>query len=211
MNQITPYRVLTPRLMLRCWDPGDALELAGLVARNLEHLRPWMNWAKDENSDPEIQYQRLRQARARFDQDLDFIYGVLSRDGQTLLGSTGLHTRVGEGVLEIGYWIDKDHTRQGLATELSAALTKTAFEIFKVKRVEIHCDPENLASAAVPRKLGYTLEAVLRQRTVDYDGKPSDSMIWTLLESEYPTSPGALITIEAFDAAGREIPFQFQD
>lgn len=210
MNQITPYRVLTPRLMLRCWDPGDAPELAGLVARNLEHLRPWMNWANDENSDPETQYQRLRQARARFDQDLDFIYGVLSRDGQTLLGSTGLHTRVGEGVLEIGYWIDKDHTRQGLATELSAALTKTAFEIFKVKRVEIHCDPENLASAAVPRKLGYTLEAVLRQRTVDYDGKPSDSMIWTLLESEYPTSPGAKITIEAFDAAGREIPFRFQ-
>jgi RimJ/RimL family protein N-acetyltransferase len=210
MNQITPYRVLTPRLMLRCWDPGDAPALAGLVARNLEHLRPWMNWASEENAQPEIQYQRLRQARARFDQDLDFIYGVLSRDGQTLLGSTGLHTRVGEGVLEIGYWIDKDHTRQGLATELSAALTKTAFEIFKVKRIEIHCDPENLASAAVPRKLGYTLEAVLRQRTVDYDGKPSDSMIWTLLESEYPTSPGALIAIEAFDAAGREIPFQFQ-
>ncbi len=209
MNQITPYRVLTPRLMLRCWDPGDAPALAGLVARNLEHLRPWMNWASDENSDLEIQYQRLRQARARFDQDLDFIYGVLSRDGQTLLGSTGLHTRVGEGVLEIGYWIDKDHTRRGLATELSAALTKTAFEIFKVKRVEIHCDPENLASAAVPRKLGYTLEAVLRQRTVDYDGKPSDSMIWTLLESEYPTSPGALIAIEAFDAAGRKIQFQF--
>ena len=78
MNQITPYRVLTPRLMLRCWDPGDAPALAGLVARNLEHLRPWMNWANDENSDPETQYQRLRQARARFDQDLDFIYGVLS-------------------------------------------------------------------------------------------------------------------------------------
>jgi RimJ/RimL family protein N-acetyltransferase len=205
MTQTTPYRIVTPRLLLRCWNPLDAQSLADLVGRNLEHLRPWMPWASEENAQLELQYERLRIARARFDQDEEYIYGIFSRDGQTVMGSTGLHTRVGKDALEIGYWVDKDHTRQGLATETSAALTKTAFEIFKVRRVEIHCDPMNLASAAVPRKLGYTLEATLRQRSHDYDGKPSDSMIWTLLEDEYPASPSAAIAIEAYDAADRRI------
>jgi RimJ/RimL family protein N-acetyltransferase len=205
MPLYTPYSILTPRLMLRCWNPADAADLAELVTRNLEHLRPWMPWATEENANIAVQYQRLRQVRSQFDRDEDYIYGIFSLDSKTLIGSTGLHTRVGEGALEIGYWIDQAHTRQGLATEASAALTKVAFEIFQVNRVEIHCDPGNLASAAVPRKLGYTLEAILRQRTRDYYGKPSDSMIWSLLANEYPTSPPASKSIEAMDAAGNKI------
>lgn len=201
----TPYRILTPRLMLRCWNPSDAPQLRDVVLRNLEHLRPWMAWASEENAQVDAQYQRLRQARARFDLDQDFVYGVFNRDGQTIIGSSGLHTRVGEGVLEIGYWIDKDQVGRGLATEASAALTKAAIELFKVARVEIHCDPGNVASAAIPRKLGYTLEAVLRQRSTDYYGNPSDSMIWTLLEAEYSNSPSASQAIEAYDGADRRI------
>lgn len=205
MTPIIPYRILTPRLLLRCWEPADAPALAAAVGRNLDHLRPWMPWATEENAQVDFQYQRLRLARARFDQDEEYIYGVFSRDGQTLIGSTGLHTRVGHSALEIGYWMDKNHTSQGLATETSASLTKVAFEIFMMDRVEIHCDPANLASAAVPRKLGFTLEAVLRQRSTDYYGNPSDSMIWSLLKSEYPSSPAAAIAIEAFDGAGGPI------
>ena len=200
-----PYRILTSRLLLRCWEPADAPQLADVVGRNLEHLRPWMAWAGEENAQVDYQYERLRQARARFDLGQDFVYGVFSRDGRFILGSSGLHTRAGEGALEIGYWIDKDHIGLGLASEASAALTKVAFEIFKVNRVEIHCDPANLASAAIPRKLGYTLEATLRQRSADYYGNPSDSMIWTLLETEYPGSPSTTQAIETFDGANRTI------
>jgi RimJ/RimL family protein N-acetyltransferase len=121
------------------------------------------------------------------------------------LGSTGLHTRRGPQAREIGYWIHVDHVGQGYATEASAALTKVAFKIDGMDRVEIHCDPANLASAAVPKKLGYTHEATLRRRSHWDDGKIEDSMIWTLFAADYPTSPAAQLEIQAFDAAGREI------
>jgi RimJ/RimL family protein N-acetyltransferase len=205
MAHSTPYRIYTPRLLLRCWEPADAPQLAEVVSRNLEHLRPWMAWASEENTQVNVQYERLRQARARFDLDQDYVYGIFGRDGQSIWGSTGLHTRAGDDALEIGYWIDKDRGSQGLATETSAALTKVAFEIFKVVRVEIHCDPGNLASAAIPRKLGYTLEATLRQRSTDFYGNLSDSMIWSLLAAEYPSSPSASQAIETFDGANRRI------
>ena len=91
----SPYRIRTPRLLLRCWDPADAPQLVDVVSRNLEHLRPWIAWASEENVQIDLQYQRLRQARARFDLDQDFVYDVFSRDGQAIIGSSGLHTRIG--------------------------------------------------------------------------------------------------------------------
>ncbi len=110
----------------------------------------------------EVQYTRLRNVRAEFDLDQEYGYLIYDRGGTELLGSTGLHRRGPERSLEIGYWIDKFHTHQGLATETSAALTRAAFELLDVLRVEIHCDPANTASAAVPARLGYTNDGTLR-------------------------------------------------
>ena len=199
------YRILTSRLCIRCWHPADAEALNAAVIASREHLIPWMPWAKEENTlQDRIRY--LRETRGRFDLGEDFTYGILSRDEHLVLGSSGLHTRRGKEVREIGYWIHVDHIGKGYATETSAALTKVAFEIEGVDRVEIHCDPLNMASASIPQKLGYTHEATLRRRSHWDDGKVEDSMIWTLFASDYPDSPAAQTEIQAFDAAGRKIP-----
>jgi RimJ/RimL family protein N-acetyltransferase len=199
------YRVRTRRLILRCWEPADAALLKAAIDASLEHLRPWMPWAEDEPDELQAKIELLRQWRGNFDLGQDFVYGVFSLDQRQVLGSSGLHTRVGEGAREIGYWIHVDHINQGLATEVAAALTKTAFEIDAVQRVELHCDPRNVRSAAVPRKLGFVHEATLRQRTLDSEGKRRDTMIWTLLTKEYAASLASKAEIEAFDAAERRI------
>jgi RimJ/RimL family protein N-acetyltransferase len=199
------YRIQTQRLVLRCWNPPDAPLLKEAVDSNRPYLLPWMPWAAGEPEPPEVHLQRIRRWRANFDQDQDYIYGIFNLDETQVLGGTGLHTRIGDRALEIGYWIDWQHRLQGLATETAAALTRVAFEVQKVLRLEIHCDPRNLASAAVPRKLGFTLEATLRARTEDHLGAWTDSMIWTMLADEYPSSPAALANLEAYNAAGQRI------
>lgn len=199
------YRVHTRRLLVRCWDPADAPLVKAAIDASLEHLRPWMPWAENEPEDLQAKIERLRAWRGKFDLGQDFVYGVFSPDEKEVLGSSGLHTRVGEGAREIGYWIHVDHVNQGLATEVAGALTKVAFEVDGVQRVEIHCDPRNARSAAVPRKLGFMHEATLRQRTADAQGRRRDAMIWTLLVEEYETSMAERTEIEAYDAAGRRI------
>jgi RimJ/RimL family protein N-acetyltransferase len=200
------YRIVTTRLVIRCWNPHDAPLLSEAIEANLEHLRPWMPWAHQEPSSLERRISVLRNFRSKFDSDTDYVYGIFDLQESRVLGGTGLHTRAGESALEIGYWIHHNFTHQGLATETSAALTRVAFEINGVNRVEIHCDPQNLYSAAVPRKLGYTLEATLRQRTTKEDGSWSDSMIWTLVAAEYSKSPAANLPMTVFDAANQPIP-----
>jgi RimJ/RimL family protein N-acetyltransferase len=200
------YRIHTQRLVLRCWEPADAPLAKAAVDGSIEHLLPWLPWAAGHPQELQEHIERLRTWRSHFDAGQDFVYGVFARDESRVLGGSGLHIRTRDkDAREIGYWIHKDFTNQGLATELSAALTRVAFEIDQVKRVEIHCLPENLRSAAVPRKLGFSHEATLHQRIPLEDGSQGDVMIWTLFAADYPTSPAASAQIEAFDAAGRRI------
>ena len=198
------YRIETKRLLIRCYNPSDAALLAESVSESVEHLRPWMPWAYAEPEPMEEKIRRLKRFRGLFDLGQDFVYGIFNPENTKLLGGTGLHTRLGDSELEIGYWIHKDFINQGLVTESTAALVKVAFELIHVHRTEIHCDPSNLASAAIPRKLGFTHEGTLRAKTrfLDVWG---DSMIWGLLDTEYPDSLSSKADIRVFDADGQRV------
>ena len=199
------YRIETERLIVRCWEPHDAPLLQSAVEVSLEHLRPWMPWARGEPKSLDERVDLLRTFRARFDLDQEFVYGIFDRKEARVLGGAGLHKRAGDDSLEIGYWVHVDHTGQGLATEASAALTKVAFDVHGVDRVEIHCEPANDRSAAVPARLGFVCEATLRRRLVAADGTLADRMIWTLLREELSSSPAASARVAAFDVIGRRV------
>ena len=62
----------------------------------------------------------------------------------------------------------RDHRGRG-------ALTDAAFALDGIERVEIHCDEANLRSAAVPRRLGYTLAEI---RNKPPAGPPSGAGRW---------------------------------
>ena len=74
---------------------------------------------------------------------------------QRIAGSCGLHRRIAHDGLEIGYWIHPCFTRRGLATKVSWLLTDAALALPDISHVEIHHDKANVASAGVPRKLGF--------------------------------------------------------
>jgi RimJ/RimL family protein N-acetyltransferase len=156
----------SPRLLLRRVRAGDAEAIASAVGVSLPELRPWMAWATAEAADPRTQLLRVAEADELWEAGSDFIYSVLLQPGLTVVGEIGLHRQAGNGgqagngVVEIGYWIDSRHTGQGIGTEAARALTEEALALGGVTRAEIHCDEANLASAAIPRKLGYQLDRI---------------------------------------------------
>lgn len=199
------YRIETARTVLRCWQPADAPQLAAAVTASVEHLRPWMPWIDAEPMEPDARVKLLRGFRARFDRDEDYVYGIFTPDERTVLGGTGLHTRLGDDALEIGYWIHVEHINHGFATEIAAALTRVAFALHGVHRVEIHCDVANTASASIPRKLGFLHEATRREDVRRRDGSYRDTMIWTMLAHEFPRNPAAQAELRAFDVLGTQL------
>lgn len=200
------YRILTPRLVLRCWEPTDAPRLQEAITRSLDELRRWMPWAQHEPEELEAKVLRLRKFRAEFDQDREHVYGIFSRtDPQQILGSAGLHRRAATEVRELGYWIHSDYGGRGHATEAAGALTRLAFEVDRVRRAEIRCEPDNVRSARVAAKLGFRHEATLRQDVIGPDRRPRDTMIWALLAEDYRRCPAQATPLEAFDALQRRL------
>jgi RimJ/RimL family protein N-acetyltransferase len=136
----------------------DGDDIARAVGASLDHLRPWMPWATEAAAQPEAQRERGRQAEAVWEAGSDFIYVLRPDEAGPVIGNFGLHSRVGPGALEIGYWMHAGYVRQGYATAAAAALTETALALPGIDRVEIHTDEANTASAAIPARLGYRQE-----------------------------------------------------
>jgi RimJ/RimL family protein N-acetyltransferase len=199
-----PYRIETERLVIRSSDPRDAALLKDAIDSSLDHLRPWMPWTANEPQTLEEKTELLRGFRSEFDAGENFPYGIFSADETEQLGGTGLHPRIGPGGLEIGYFIRASATRQGIATESSAALTRASFEVCGADRVEIRIDPRNQASFGIPRKLGFLEEATLRRRLPSREGEPlRDVTIFTMFREDF--DPAIAPGIRAFDARGEQL------
>ena len=198
---------MTERLVARCWEPADAPLLKEAVDSSLEHLRPWMPWARDEPQTLPQKVQLLRAFRGQFDRGENFVYGLFSADESEVVGGSGLHPRAGDCIsLEIGYWIRASAIGRGYATEASAALARVGFEVCGADRIDIRVDPANERSAAVPRKLGFVEEARLRRRLISAPGEePRDALIFSLFRDGLSGSPVAAAQVEAFDAAGTRV------
>lgn len=190
------YRITTDRLVIRCWDPADAALFKEAIDSSLDHLLPWMPWAGAEPTPLEQKADLLRSFAGQFARGEDAVYGIFDAAEQRVLGSTGLHPRGGDGAREIGYWIRADAVGQGLASESTAALTRAGFEVDGLRRIEIHCDPTNVRSAAIPRRLGYA-------ETDERDGR--GHLVFRIDRSEYPGSPAAAAALTAYDAAGARL------
>lgn len=203
--RVPPYRLVTERLVIRCWEPSDAPALKDAVDSSLEHLRRWMPWAWDDPQPLDEKVNLLRTFRGNFDIGTDFVYSVWDRDEQELLGGSGLHPRVGQDALEIGYWVRASSVGKRVGTEFAGVLTRVALEICEVDRVEIRVEPGNRPSEAIPVRLGYTREAVLRRRLPWRDEQPHDAVVYSMFAHESAPALAALPTFDAWDAAGRPI------
>jgi RimJ/RimL family protein N-acetyltransferase len=176
-----PERVEEGRLVLRRMQAEDARTIAAVVGESLDHLRPWMPWATKEAADERTQRARIGEADDMWESGTDYIYAIFAPDGGggdgPLVGTIGLHRRAAENVIEIGYWIAVAQTRRGYGTAATRAATLLAVGLPGIRQVEIHCDEANLASAAIPRKLGYRLGRI-EPHEPEAPGEQGRRMIW---------------------------------
>jgi RimJ/RimL family protein N-acetyltransferase len=162
---------------LRWATVDDAGAIARAVGESLDHLKPWMPWADAQSADAEFQRGRLRNQPQQRERAEEWQYGVFAIADDALLGSIGLMTRRGPGTLEIGYWLHVDAGGRGVMTNAARALTEVGLHVFDVDQMIIACDEANTRSAAIPKRLGYTLERVER-RAPEAPGETGRTQLW---------------------------------
>ncbi len=157
---------------------ADGLAIRAAVTASLDHLSPWMPWATPAAMTEEGHRPFLEEAERTWDDGTSFAYALRrAGDPSAVVGTCGLHRRIGPGGIEIGYWVHVDHVGKGWATAAARALTEAAIALADVDRVEIHCDEANVRSAAVPLALGYRLDRV-EEDGIQAPGEVGRSLVW---------------------------------
>jgi RimJ/RimL family protein N-acetyltransferase len=140
-------------ITLRRWRQVDAESMLRAVTESKDHLSPWMPWAEGYSHASATEF--LAATEREWLAGTAYNYAIIV-DG-VVAGGCGLHSRIGPGGLEIGYWVHHAYLRRGVATAAAGALTEQALLLPGIDRVEIHHNPRNVASGGVPRRLGFAL------------------------------------------------------
>ncbi|MFB7616249.1 GNAT family N-acetyltransferase [Kitasatospora sp. NPDC056181] len=156
---------------------ADLPEFLRVVEESLEHLRPWMGWVA-EHSEANTRAFLVNRAE-RWARGQDYSYAIVS-DGD-IVGVCGLFRSAddADGGREIGYWLHPAATGRGLVTRAVRELVDQAFRLPGVEFVEVVHDPANLASGAVPARLGFT-EHLRRPRERLAPAETGEEQIWRL-------------------------------
>jgi RimJ/RimL family protein N-acetyltransferase len=178
--------IALPGYVMRRLTVSDAPAVSAAATESMDHLQPWMPWATPHGVTVETQRVRMSGPEWSWAPEGDYGFGVFLADGR-LVAALGLHRRIGPGALEIGYWVHVDHTRRGIATASARALTDAGFAMAGIRRMEIHCDAANRASAGVPAKLGYRLVGS-EDHVPEAPGEDGRRLIWVMYEREWKTA-----------------------
>jgi RimJ/RimL family protein N-acetyltransferase len=89
--------------------------------------------------------------------------------------------------LEIGgTWLAPEFWRSGINTEAKYLQLSHAFEVLNYNRVQLKTDARNLRSQAAIERLGARREGVLRAHLILPDGHVRDTVMYSIIASEWP-------------------------
>lgn len=157
-----PIRLDTERMALRLPQHSDFKAWTALRQDSRDFLVPWEpTWSADHLSRKAFTnrvYWAQRASRAG-----TAIPFFLERnvDGALLGAITIDNIRRGPAQMAtIGYWIGAPHARQGYMAEAIEAVTRHAFTVLDLSRIEAACLPDNAASRAALERAGFKYEGV---------------------------------------------------
>jgi ribosomal-protein-serine acetyltransferase len=167
---------------LRLHEERYAPEYFALIDQNREHLRQWMPWLDYEQSVADTAAY-IRSTLQQFAHNEGFQCGIWHQD--KIVGSIGFHAlEWNNRKVEMGYWISQFYEGKGLVTKAAGAMLNYAFHVYKLNKVEIRCATGNVRSCAIPKRLGFQQEGIIRQAEWLYDHFV-DLMIYGLLANEW--------------------------
>lgn len=116
-----------------------------------------------------------------------FVFAIVRKTDDALVGVMGLHLDSGHQRAEMGYWMGRPYRGQGYTTEAARRLLAYSFDELGINRVYAAHFAHNPASGRVMQKIGMTYEGTLRQHVLK-NGRFVDVLYYGIVRSEYSTS-----------------------
>ena len=173
---------IRPGVELRLLEERHAPAVYARIDRDRDYLREWLPFV-DATTNEDDTLSFIRASLEQFSSNEGFAAGIWS-NGE-LAGVIGtrkidwLNRRV-----EVGYWIGREFQGQGIVTGACRVVVDHLLCELELNRVEIQCAAGNEKSAAIPRRLGFTLEGTRRGAGL-VNGKYFDLQVFGMLKEDW--------------------------
>lgn len=174
-NKLIRLDALTELCPMHLEDPD---ELFAVINRNLDRLHRHLPWALPGYSLEDTR-RFLNESAATASLTMS-----IRRQG-ALCGAIALHRINKEDRnTSLGYWIDEAHEGKGIVTAACSAIVTEGFRALGLHRIEIRCATWNHRSSAIPRRLGFVEEGILREAWRLHD-KWVDLRVFSMLAQDW--------------------------
>lgn len=173
--------IINEKLSLVIPKIEDAQNIFTAIDTDREHLKEWLPWVDKTVSVKDTEDNILRRINEFENNEAASFYALYENKFIASVGFISIDNENKKG--EIGYWILSNFQGQGLMTECVKACIKYGFEELNLNKIIIKCSSENIKSAAIPKRLGFTLEGTLRQDKIRKGGF-HDTLVFGLLKSD---------------------------
>lgn len=168
--------ILTVRLLREF----DCDEIFKLIDSNREFLKMWLPWV-DITKTREDFLNFIKKSIVDYKNKASIQYTLIyNKRIVGLLGINDINMR--NKSVSIGYWIGEDYQGRGIVSNVCQFLIENLFQDNNIHRIEIRVDKNNIKSKAIPEKLEFILEGILRD--ADWiDNHYEDVCIYSLIKN----------------------------
>lgn len=175
--------VITPDLELKEVRVEDAVATFALIEKNRDYLReflPWLDNVRDvEDSENNIRFA-IQQAA-----NLQGIHYSIWYRGQMAGRIAANYIEWSHRKTVIGYWLGAEFQGKGIMTQaVKVYLDHLVFRKWNLHRAEIAAAVQNEKSRAIPERLGFRLEGIIRGNEWLYDHYV-DHAVYGMLQQEW--------------------------
>jgi ribosomal-protein-alanine N-acetyltransferase len=179
--------IVTDRLVLRLPEPADVPAIVRYFTDNREHLAASRPRMPDAFYTAGFWTAQIPAARGEYEQDVSVRLFVFERAKPGRLVGNVNFTNFVRGPAQyctVGYGLDRHATGRGYMTEALGGGLRFVFRELNLHRVMANYVPHNRRSAAVLRRLGFTVEGYAR----DYlrlDGRWEDHILTSIVNPDW--------------------------
>lgn len=169
-------------LSLQQLSPADSQDLFYLIDQNRQHLAQWMPFIQGIQQQQDADYF-IANALKQYDKNNGFQLGLWLDN--RLIGVMGLHYIEWHALkTSMGYWLAKAYEGKGYMTDACRSLIHYSFSQLGLNRIEVKVPPDNSQSQAIPERLGFRYEGLLRDDEW-LNGRFIDLAVYGLLKKEW--------------------------
>jgi ribosomal-protein-serine acetyltransferase len=169
-------------ISLELLDDIHAVPILNIIEANRNYLREWLPWVDNMQTIGDFK-NYIANCKKQHDEGSDLGYVIIFN--KNIVGRIGLHNIDQQNkIASIGYWLDENYTGKGIISKSCKAIINYAYRTLDLNRIEIKCGIRNNKSRAIPEKLGFKQEGILREAEL-VNNTFIDLYIFSMLKNEW--------------------------